>query len=98
MTNAIKNELQIRYGAWNERYLGLPVYVERSMKQTFAYLKKKTWGCIQGWKEKVLSKDGKEILVKAVVQAIPTFAMSCFYLPKRFCDDLSSVIASYCWS
>jgi len=37
---------------------------------------------IQGWKEKMLSKAGKEILIKAVAQAIPIFAMGYFDLTK----------------
>jgi len=45
-----------------------------------------------------LSKAGKEILVKAVAQAIPTYAMSCFDLTKGLCDELSTIIGRYWWS
>ena len=62
----------------NEHYLGLPVFVERSRTHVFAYLKERIWQRIQGWKERLLSRAGKEILIKAVAQAIPVFAMGCF--------------------
>lgn len=55
----------------NGKYFGLPVYVGRSRKQTFAYIKDRIWSKIQGWKEKMLSKVGKDILIKACAQAIP---------------------------
>ena len=45
-----------------------------------------------------MSKAGKEILVKAVAQAIPTYAMSCFDLTKGLCDELSTIIGRYWWS
>jgi hypothetical protein len=53
---------------------------------------------IQGWQEKLLSKAGKEILVKAVAQVIPTYAMSYFDLTKGLCDELSTIIGRYWWS
>lgn len=40
----------------------------------------------------------KEILIKVVAQAIPIFTMSCFLLPKYFCDDLNRMMASFWWN
>ena len=57
-------------------------FQSRSKTSVFAYLRERVWRRIQGWKEKLLSKVGKEILIKAVAQAIPTFAMGCFDITK----------------
>jgi len=64
----------------------------------FAYLKERIWSHIQGWKEKLVSRAGKEILIKAVVQAIPTFAMGCFDITKELCGQISTMIGRYWWS
>lgn len=80
------------------RYLGLPAYVGKSKSKTFQYIKEKVWGKIQGWKEKLLSKAGKEILIKAAAQAIPVYTMTCFDLTKNLCDELSSMICKFWWS
>jgi hypothetical protein len=67
----MKATLSISQEKWGERYLGLPVSIGISKKKTFAYLKQRIWCRVQGWQEKMLLKAGKEILVKAVAQAIP---------------------------
>jgi hypothetical protein len=82
----------------NGKYLGLPIYVGKSRSRTFAYLKDKIWKIIQGWKEKMLSKVGKEILIKACAQAIPIFAMTCFDITKGLCDQISSMISRFFWA
>ena len=64
-----------------EKYFGLLKVVGRNKKESLRYIKERVWNKIQGWREKLLSQAGKEILLKAVVQAIPSFAMSCFKLP-----------------
>jgi hypothetical protein len=82
----------------NEKYLGLPVYVGKSKTKVFQYLKDKVWKIIQGWKERMLSKAGKEILIKACAQAIPMFAMACFDITKGQCDQISAMICRYFWA
>jgi hypothetical protein len=65
-----------------------------SKSKVFNYLKDGVWKRIQGWKEIFLSWAGKEILIKATAQAIPTYAMGCFDITKTLCDQISSMILS----
>ena len=50
-----------------------------------------------GWKEKFISKAGREVLIKTMAQAIPTYAMSIFKFPKSTCDNINSLLAKYWW-
>jgi hypothetical protein len=98
MKNEVLRELKISEEAKTERYLGLPVYVGRCRSKIFEYLKDRLWKKIQGWMERMLSCVGKDILIKACAQAIPTFAMSCFDLTKTLCDQMSSIICRFWWA
>ena len=75
-----------------EKYLALPDVVGRNKKESLNYIRERVWNKLQGWKERLLSKAGKKVLLKAVVQAIPTFAMSCFKLPKGLIQDINRLI------
>ncbi|GJN33981.1 hypothetical protein PR202_gb22612 [Eleusine coracana subsp. coracana] len=88
----VMTALEIERKTMNDKYLGLPVYVGQSKQNVFSYLKDRVWNTIQGWKEKLLSWDGNEILIKAVAQAIPTFAIGCFDITKFICDQISTMI------
>ncbi|GER37118.1 RNA-directed DNA polymerase (reversetranscriptase)-related family protein [Striga asiatica] len=50
------------------------------------------------WKNRFLSTAGKEILLKSVINAMPIFTMSYFYLPKGIFQVLQSLSASFWWS
>lgn len=78
-------------------YLGMQYMIGRSKNEVFAFVKNRIWCKLKGWKEKILSRAGKEVVIKAVVQAIPTYVMSCFRLTKSLCDDITSLIRSFWW-
>jgi hypothetical protein len=52
---------------------------------------------MNGWKEKFLSHAGKEILLQAVLQAIPTYTISVFQLPKTLCKVINSMMSKFWW-
>ena len=79
------------------KYLSLPSFIGRSKKQVFSTLKERVGQKLSGWKGKPLSMGGKEILIEAVAQAIPTYTMSYFQLPQGICEDLESMMRSFWW-
>ena len=93
----LKNLLGVLEMREYKKYLGLPAVVGRNKRANLNYIKDRVWGKLQGWKEKMLSQARKEVLLKAVVQAIPTFAMSCFRLPISLCQDIEMLIRKFWW-
>ena len=80
-----------------EKYLGLPSLVGRNKKSSFNYIKERVWRKLQGWEEKLLSQVGREILIKVVAQAIPTYSMNCFKLPIGLCNEIEGLIRKFWW-
>ncbi|CAA7045965.1 unnamed protein product [Microthlaspi erraticum] len=79
-------------------YLGIPEDISGSKCKLFAYIKERLQNRVNGWRSKWLSKGGKEILIKSVALALPTYVMSSFLLPLEVCDQLTSAIARFWWS
>ena len=77
----ISDFLQVPKVKEYEKYLDLLVVVGRNRKSSLNFIKEMVWRKLQEWKEKLLSQAGRDILLIAIVQAIPTFAMGCFKLP-----------------
>lgn len=46
---------------------------------------------------KMLSMGGKEILMKAVAQAVPIYTISCFLLLKGLYDELEGMMRNFWW-
>ena len=71
--------------------------VGRNKATSLNFIKERVWEKLQGWKEKTLSQTGNEVLLKFVIQAILTFAMSCFKLPVGLCKDFEAMICKFWW-
>lgn len=95
--NMICNKMGTKTVTILSRYLGLPIVFGRSKKDVFAFVRERVWKKLKGWKEKCLSRAGKEILIKSVAQAIPNYIMSCYKIPEGCCQDIESLIAKFWW-
>lgn len=78
---AVCSILGMREEKDNGIYLGLPSTCGKSKKTIFAGVKDRMRRTSWIWNGKLLSFAGKEVLTKAVLQAIPLYIMSCFRLP-----------------
>ncbi|XP_071903090.1 uncharacterized protein [Coffea arabica] len=79
------------------QYLGLPMIITRSKGQVFGYIRNAVDKKLQSWKNKLISQAGKEVMLKAVAMAMPTYNMSCFRLSSKMCREISAKMADYWW-
>ncbi|GAU43244.1 hypothetical protein TSUD_241350 [Trifolium subterraneum] len=71
--------------------------VGRSKKAIFSYIKDRIGKRINSWRGCVLSKAGKEIMIKSVLQAIHSYVMSMFILPASLIHDIEKMINAFWW-
>ena len=65
--------------------LGMPRFVGRDKKVVIWFLKEKEWTKLAGWNKSLLSIVGKEVLIKSVAQAQPTYWINMFLKSDNIC-------------
>jgi hypothetical protein len=80
-----------------DTYLGMTTDIGRSPTLAFNFLQDRVWKCIMGVSDHPLSRAGKDIFLKSVVQAIATHIMSCFEVSVSTCDRMRRAIADFWW-
>lgn len=88
-------ELRVPFIDKTGKYLGIPSNWGQSKKQMFTWILARVNMKLAGWKEKLMFKAGKEILVKAVIQALSQYTISIFKIPISICKSMERKIASF---
>jgi len=76
----------------SDKYLGLLSKVGRSKEANFGFIKDQIWHKINKWRSKGLSKAGREVMIKPVLQSITSYIMSKFLLPPKLIDAIDKMI------
>lgn len=93
----VKQELNISNEGGIGKYLGLPEHFGRRKRDIFAEIIDRIRQKAHSWSARYLSGAGKMVLLKAVLASMPTYAMSCFKLPKSLCKQIQSILTRFWW-
>lgn len=77
------------------KYLGLPEHFTRKKKDIFAGIVDRIRQKSHSWSSRYLNGAGKQVLLKSVLSAMPSYAMSCFKLPKFLCQQIQTVLTRF---
>ena len=80
-----------------DRYMGMGIIFQRKRSTNFDGLNEKIISKASSWKGRLLNQEGRGILIKSVLQAIPTHQMSCFKIPKKMLDAINSIASNFWW-
>lgn len=92
--NAITNILGMEECDKPGIYLDLAADWGRSKQQMLKEIIEKVIAKTTGWREN-LSQAGKEILTKAVLQAIPAYSMAILRYPISLCKNIAKHLANF---
>jgi hypothetical protein len=93
----VRTILNVEQQFFDAKYLGLPTPDGRMDRGKFANLQSSLSKLIIEWGDGLLAQSAREVLIKAIAQAIPTYVMSVFKLPASLCDELTRLIRNYWW-
>lgn len=95
MHDQVKHVLGVERTMFEAKYLRLPTPSGRLKGEHFQTVKEWFRLRMKDYTEKNMSTTAKEILIKAVVQALPTYVMSVLKLPLGLCGDLTSIMREF---
>jgi hypothetical protein len=64
------------------KYLGLPLHFKKPLRQMIQPIIRKIINRMPGWQREYLAYPGRELLIKCVHSAIPTYFMTAFKMSK----------------
>lgn len=79
------------------KYLGLPEHFGRRKRDIFASIGDRIRQRSHSWSSRYLSSAGKLVPLKTVLAALPSYAISCFRLPKSLCNQIQSAMTRFWW-
>ncbi|XP_031090908.1 uncharacterized protein LOC115995902 [Ipomoea triloba] len=78
-------------------YFGLPGLVRRNKRQVLGFVRDKVRARVLHWGNRFLSRAGREVLLKTVLQSIPNYAMNVFLLPRTLCGEIERIMNAFWW-
>lgn len=78
-------------------YLGFPLTDKRPSRAQLDPIIRKLQKRLAGWKTNYLSKAGRATLIKATLNAIPSYSMQCIHLSNKVLNEIDRTVRNFFW-
>lgn len=85
-------------GSFTQIYLGLPLSWEKLKFSGFPPMLAKVDKYLAGWAARLLSPAARLVLINAVLDALPTYAMAALILPLALIRELDALRRAFLWN
>jgi len=80
------------------QYLGLPLGANMRKASAWKSIIEKVQKRLKTWKSSCLSRAGRLVLVKSVLNSLPLYYLSLFKVPKKVANDIVRLQRKFLWS
>nr|XP_009598929.1 uncharacterized protein LOC104094661 [Nicotiana tomentosiformis] len=96
--NRMKAITGMKYQKFPIKYLGCPLTTGRKKIKFYSDIVNKVIGIIRGWHTKLLSTEGRAILIRHVLLALPIHLLAAVNPPKGTLELIEKFVARFFWS
>lgn len=97
-TKEICNTLGVKHSTTTEKYLCLPLNMNRISKESFFDIVLKAQSKISNWYTRFLSYAGRYTLVNHVLNSLPQYTMNVHKIPNITINKLNSIAKKFLWN
>ncbi|XP_026429794.1 uncharacterized protein LOC113326221 [Papaver somniferum] len=81
----------------NERYLGIPLLIDKNKIECFTLLVDRFKHRLSNWNVKTMTQCSKALMVQNVTSTIPAYSMSCIQIPIDTVNKIDSMQRKFYW-
>ena len=79
-------------------YLGIPLGANTRKAASWQHVLDKVQQRLKSWKSSSLSKAGRLVMIKSVLNSLPIYYLSLFKVPRKVADDIVRIQRRFLWN
>ncbi|XP_026379639.1 uncharacterized protein LOC113274477 [Papaver somniferum] len=93
----LARELKMTEMTDTDKYLDVTLLIGRNKTKAFRLIVQSFGTRLKTWKGKTMNHSARTTMVKHVLNALPTYQMGCFRIPKTMIDQMDSIQKHFWW-
>ncbi|XP_026384294.1 uncharacterized protein LOC113279857 [Papaver somniferum] len=95
---SISDLLNIKKLALSDKYLGVPLLIQKNKTETFSHLEDEFHRRLAVWKGKYVNQPGRTVMTQSVLGSLASHHLVVFPMPKKLTDRLDGIQMNFWWN